>query len=809
MKKKIPVEISPAAVASSTQERRVAPIVPEVVEERFQSLPFESQQIGGLLSDRMRINVEGRLLHVDEDALLSGFTDRDSNGDPEGAWLGEHAGKFLDASCNALRYHDNPELRRLMDRIAKTLISSQAPDGYLGTYTADRRWTSWDVWVHKYNLIGLLSYHELTGDPTALAACRKVGDLLDRTFGETHGQRDIVSAGYHMGMAATSILEPMCGLYRFTAEPRYLEFSKYIVRAYDHAHGPRIVSSLLDHGSVFRTANGKAYEMLSNFNGLIDLYRLTADEKLLTAVLCAWDDIVRHQLYVTGALSALEHFQPIGRLLSLQSSNVGEMCVSVTWLQINWRLLRLTGEARFGQEIERTVYNQLLAAQDPRSGNLCYYTSLVGSKEFTDKVLCCVSSGPRGISLIPKLVWGLGKDTFVVNLYTSGRASFEVGGVPVQVLSDTRFPLDGNITLTVNPDRAVPFTMRLRVPEWATHFEVNTGSKTLTGRAGQMLDITQTWPQSTVLKIWMNLPTRALRGAPMYADYVALQRGPQVLALERAVNQTVPCLHRVALVDSPDAATTRPVAAPTGWSGDQVYEAKALAGIPWTTDQMRLEKRDLLLVPFADAVDYRVWVTRGDRVRCDLPAVTAFVRAGLSVGNENLHFEPTDAGRVDTSIAEFLTDESPETLCNVDPRRDAELASILGASVGRRGDPVWFWVWLDAPETISRVVFRHGKVSSIGGWFDTSEVKPHIEVARSPVPLRGGICFLPDMEKAAWERAAAIDLYPTTSASLPPELPDGQPFEVRLPQPLTVYAIRVVGRPGGDFASCAELSAYI
>src|SRR5438045_9641914 len=78
-------------------------------------------------------------------------------------------------------------------------------------------------------------------------------------------------------MAATAVLEPMCRLYRFTADVRYLEFCRYLVRSYDQPHGPRIVRTLLETGSVYRVANGKAYEMLSNLNGLIDLYRLSAD----------------------------------------------------------------------------------------------------------------------------------------------------------------------------------------------------------------------------------------------------------------------------------------------------------------------------------------------------------------------------------------------------------------------------------------------------------------------------------------------------------------------------------------------------
>jgi len=80
------------------------PLIAEQVPERYTSLPFEAQQLGGILADRMRVNVEGRLLHIDERAFVAPFAKRDSSGDFDGAWVGEHAGKFLDAACNALRY---------------------------------------------------------------------------------------------------------------------------------------------------------------------------------------------------------------------------------------------------------------------------------------------------------------------------------------------------------------------------------------------------------------------------------------------------------------------------------------------------------------------------------------------------------------------------------------------------------------------------------------------------------------------------------------------------------------------------------
>jgi DUF1680 family protein len=792
------------ARADTSLRRRPEPLIAERVPEHYTSLPFEAQQLGGVFADRMRVNAEGRLLHIDEEAFVSPFTHRDGSGRFDAAWLGEHAGKFLDAACNCLRYSEHAELRRLADRVAKALVASQEADGYLGTYPAARRWTGWDVWVHKYNLIGLLSYYQLSADPAVLRACRAMGDLLAHTFGEAPGQRDIISAGEHIGMAATSVLEPMCRLYRFTGDTRHLEFCEHVVRAYEQPHGPRIVSTLLHSGSVYRTANAKAYEMLSNFNGLVDLYRLTADQKLLDAVLRAWDDIVQHQLYRTGTASAMEHFQPDGRLLSLQSSNVGETCATVTWLQLNWRLLRLTGQARFGQEIERTVYNHLLAAQDGRSGNISYYTAWVGQKEFTDAVLCCVSSGPRGISLIPQLVWGMAKDALVINLYTPGRARFEIRGVPVEVISETAFPADGHVTLTVSPKRATQFTVMLRVPEWTTAFEVKAGSRTLTGTPGQMLEVSQTWQGSSTLDIQMDMPTRMWSGAPTYPDYALVQRGPQVLALEQTLNPTVPYLHRTAVGEVSNSSVRKSTSVPTGWAGRQLFEVDGVAGLPGDTDQLRFERRTLRLVPFADTNTGSVWIARAGRERRDRPAVTAFARASLSV--LSLGLEPTAGRAAATDIAEFLTDENPNTYCTVNPQ-DPGLANYLGAPPGKRGDPVWFSVRLRSSATVSRIAFRHGAVSATGGWFDTTEALPRIEVATKPIPTSSNGAVA-DESTIVWELAAILDGYPRTTASTPPKLANGELFEVRLPRPMTIYAIRVAGRPGGDHASCAELSAY-
>jgi DUF1680 family protein len=800
----IPAIVGQAVASTAAAKRAYA--VSDVIGDRFTPLPFESQQLGGLFADRMQANVRGRLLHIDERHFLEGFVHPHASDNFISTWVGEHAGKFLDAACNSLRYRDDADLRKLTDRVAQTLVSSQAEDGYLGTYTAERRWKDWDVWVHKYDLIGLLAYYELTGDARALNASRKIGELLCRAFGEGPGQKSIVlsrpSDDPGGSVPTSSILEPICTLYRVTGDPRYLTFARYIVRSYDDPQSSHLLSSILERNSVFGGRVGHAYTFMSNLNGVLDLYRLTGEENLLKAVNVAWEDIRAHQLYMTGAVCAGEMFQPPGRLLSLPPSNIGETCATVTWLQLTSRLLRLTGETKYGQEIERAVYNHLLAAQDPSNGDFCYFTAFAGIKEFSAEPLCCVSSGPRGVALLPSLVWGVGKDeSFIVNLYTSGRASFPIRGVPVEIISDTQFPVSGDVMLSVNPATATTFNLRLRVPEWASRFEVQAGGQTLSGAPGQMLDLRQTWRPNSAVRIRMDMPVQVLDGGSAYPDFVAVKRGPQILALERSLNTEIPQLSRAGL--TAERAPELSSAAGTAVDRRTVYEIAGIAAVPGESNGSKLIHRKLRMVPFADARDYQVWLYKAGRLPADLAPATLFARVGMS------HAKRT-TGMIEgasQNIVEYVTDGRPGTFLTVDSR-GMDIEAFLIGSTPPDDSPAWVSAVSAKPIKISRVVFTHGRFEPDGGWFDTTKSKPRLEVSRQPIPVWSqNLRALQETPK--WEPLAVFDSYPQTDASKMPDISQSRSFEVRLQEPQEIYAIRVIGQPANHTLSCAELSAYI
>jgi DUF1680 family protein len=178
--------------------------VPPVVADRQVMQVPDRVQLSGWVGQRITANEANRLVRVDLDRLLEAYLKRPGRQ----AWEGEHVGKWLHAATLAWANTGDPALRERLDGTVMTLQNCQLEDGYLGTYVPAERWTEWDVWAHKYNLLGLITYMRHTGDRGPLEACRRMAGLLCREFGDQPGQRDILLAGHHFGMAPLSVLDP-------------------------------------------------------------------------------------------------------------------------------------------------------------------------------------------------------------------------------------------------------------------------------------------------------------------------------------------------------------------------------------------------------------------------------------------------------------------------------------------------------------------------------------------------------------------------------------------------------------------------
>ncbi len=747
--------------------------IPVVVKDLQDSQQPDRLRMSGWIGNRFVGNEKNRLARIDTNRLLEGYRKRPGRQ----TWDGEHVGKWLHAATLAWAYSGDPTLRRKLDTTVTELCKCQLEDGYLGTYLDKDRWVEWDVWAHKYNLLGLITYMRYTGNQDPLPTCLKMADLLCRTFGEQPGQRNILKAGHHVGMAPTSVLEPMVWLYRATGEPRYLEFCNYLLRSWEQPDGPKIFSTLLRQKRVDKVGNGKAYEMLSCLNGALEYYRTVGDSRVLQACLYAWQDIVDNRLYITGAASHGELFHDDFDLPN--TGNVGETCVTVTWLQFNAHLLRLTGEARFAEQLERVILNQLMGAQRPDCAAWGYYVQMEGKKPYSDTLdgHCCLSSGPRGLALVPTFAVTTDRSGVVMNLYDAGNADLRLhDGTSVFLKTKTLYPTAGSVEVMVGLEKKKAFAFKFRVPAWTREFSVRVDGKLTEAILSPdgYGTLERVWKNGEVVRIQFGMEPRLVLGDHLNAGKAAVMYGPLVLAMDQALVSAEGLPWTLASLPGATLESLGLKAEPAQgpyltWEGAELFRVKAVTGRSTKTLPAG-SPMDVRLVPFADAGGagsaYKVWIPIRGATR-----------------SNNLLVEGVEsrsrAGNLEGSIA------------------DDDVRTVVGTFDGKPAAEDWYAITSPVAVLASKILFAHGKTFHDGGWFDASDRRPQVQVQL--------------VHEGRWETVGELRAYPATTDTEPAGLKAGEVFEFSLPEPKPIYGVRVIGKPAsGDkpdqaFSSCAEL----
>ena len=255
--------------------------------------PIDLKEEGGLLGERVSLWRNHRLWYIAESGfLIEGFEHRPGTH----AWQGEHLGKWLHAAVLTWRMTGDDKLQKEMASNVDRLLSTQLPDGYLGTYDSEmtfvampepeaegkfvqddvgktKRLGGWDIWTHRYNLYGLLTYEQNFQDERIVDACRRAADLLIRVYGE--GGSDITRYGTRQGLSSTTLLESIMMLYERTGDKTYLEFAEHMVATTENNPRHRLMGTMLEGGSVVHPGDGKGYQLMANLLGFLRLYRCT------------------------------------------------------------------------------------------------------------------------------------------------------------------------------------------------------------------------------------------------------------------------------------------------------------------------------------------------------------------------------------------------------------------------------------------------------------------------------------------------------------------------------------------------------
>ena len=490
----------------------------------------ESVRIGGRLGEKLDLCVSNRLLVQDIEAVVAPYRDKTETGSSD--WRCEYWGKWFTSLALADAYRSTPATLAKLDNAASALIATAAPDGYLGTRAPVHRLEGWDVWGCKYALRGLIADYDRTRNPVALTAARRETDVLIAELGPD--KTDIADVGDWNGLPASSVLEPVVLVYERTGDKKYLAFAEHIVACWSEPSkrlpvGMRLIEDSLAGKNPDQMCAPKAYEMMSCFEGLCELYRVTGKHEYLQATEKLADGIFREEATLVGVGTSSEVWCSGAKQQTSVVMKPMETCVTVTWMKLCDQLLRLTGDVRYADELEKNLYNGLLGAMMPDGQWWAYFDGLMGVRvpsyvQHADVGLsCCVVNGPRGLMLTPFWAFMQNADGPVVNLYAPGSA--QVGNVKLEITGD--YPVSDRVKIRVLPAGVGEFTLSLRIPAWSEQTTVTVNGQPQPVTPGYT-KIRRTWHTGDRVTISFDMRAKVVELNGM----VALQRGPVVLSLD-------------------------------------------------------------------------------------------------------------------------------------------------------------------------------------------------------------------------------------------------------------------------------------
>jgi DUF1680 family protein len=460
--------------------------------------------------------------------------------------------KWLEGACYAIAYDAGQAgLRATVERYADLLLKLQHPDGYLGTginpaKPFDER-VRHDLYIAGHFMEAAVAHFEATGSRKLLDAAVRLADFYLDAFHRQHPYYQLI------GQEHPEIELALVRLYRATGEKRFLEFSADLTRL--AVWGNTIAD--LRAGAGRRHAVRLCYQL----TGAAELYLQKGDRRFLDHLPNLWDEIVTTRMYVTGGIGYNESIPEAPydlpqTIATRENRDIAETCASVSLMMLSWRQHAITGESRCFDVIETILYNHYLGALSADHLGVFYYNPLkrVGDLgKRTDhggnpvrrtrlpeihSTACCMPNAWRFFGQLPEYVFSARGDGLAINLYTDAAAAHHLAdGTPVRLEVQTGYPHEGEVRVTVNPDRPARFSLDLRIPGWCVGASVRVNDEpALPGEAGTSRRVEREWRAGD--RVELHLPMRPVVRVdpPKIAanrDQVAFRRGPLVYCLER------------------------------------------------------------------------------------------------------------------------------------------------------------------------------------------------------------------------------------------------------------------------------------
>jgi len=497
--------------------------------------------------------------------MLEVFRDRDRkplrNQVP---WTGEFAGKYLTSAVQVLRVTGDPGLKEHIQGFVNELTSRQAEDGYLGPWPKNCRLTgwapntggeegggTWDAWGHYHVMMGLLLWHDDTGDKKALRCLKGMADLLCKKFIGKKKVRLVDTGATEMNLAPAHSL---CLLYKKTKTQRYLDLALQIVHEFaatDADGSPLAGDYLLAPlaGKEFFEIPKPRWESLHPIMALSELYLVTGEEKYRQAFERIWWSIVRLDRHNNGGFSSGEAAQG-----NPYHQGAIETCCTIAWSAMTVEMLRLTGNSIVADELELTMLNSVVGMHSHTGRWVTYDTPMHGvrkasahhivfqAREGTPELNCCSVNGPRGFGLISDWALMADKEGLILNWYGPSTSKAKLSSrVSVTLSQETDYPRAGRVLVRVTPSRSAEFGLKLRIPYWSAKTKVKINGEAVKGvSAGSYLLLRRKWKRGDTVQIDLDMSFHYWVGEQECDGLTSVYRGPILLTYDRRFNEMDP-----------------------------------------------------------------------------------------------------------------------------------------------------------------------------------------------------------------------------------------------------------------------------
>ncbi len=507
-------------------------------------------------------------------------TGRIRNFEKAGRHSGKHEGiyyddsdvyKAIEAIAYSLKNHPDATLERNTDVWIDKISAAQLPDGYLNTYyeltDISKRWT--DMEKHEDYCAGHLieaaiAYYNTTKKDKLLKTAIRLANHIDSTFRLQN--RPWVSGHEEIELA-------LMRLYHHTKNDRYLKLSNWFLEQRGKGNGKGVIwdewkdpDYCQDRLPVKdqRKITGHAVRAMYLYTGAADVAAVTNDAGYITAMDSLWQDVISHHMYITGGIGAQGTNEGFGKPYDLPNETAYcETCASVGMVFWNQRMNMLSGDSKYIDVLERSLYNGALDGLS-LSGDRFFYGNLLASSGNNNRrewfgTACCPSNIARLVGSLGNYIYATSNNAIWVNLFVGSQASVSLGKNDIGLAMETGYPWKGNVKLSVSPSQKQRFELRVRIPGWLNEaapgdlykYETEEKSTPVIFVNNMKVDydnvdgyaiIDRSWKKGDVVTVEFPMKVKRIVSNPAVKqdnNRVALQYGPLMYCVEGADNVNV------------------------------------------------------------------------------------------------------------------------------------------------------------------------------------------------------------------------------------------------------------------------------